>query len=216
MPEAQRITTPAEKNGSTMKRLSAVLLAVALAALVGLALRGWSRRTSPGAQAQSIAIPRAVRAATTAAKAKPRSPAPATAQAPNFESYKILLDRSMFSVSRAAPAAASASAAPASAPADAVLSLKGISQDDARFTAFVEDSAVGRIREVKVGDVLARGRVSAINLTSVEYVADGKTVRVAVGQSLGEGMAVAATDDAGPRPVASSADEQRTVIANTH
>ncbi|HWE97904.1 MAG TPA: hypothetical protein VG269_28365 [Tepidisphaeraceae bacterium] len=197
--------------------MSAVLLAAALAAVVGLALRGWSRRTSSGAPTQATAAPRAPRAAGAAARAIPRSPLPATAKGPNFDSYKILLDRSMFSISRATPAAASASAAAAPAPADAVLSLKGISQDDARFTAFVEDPAAGRIRELKVGDALARGRVSAITLTGVEYVADGKTVRVAVGQSLGEGVAVvAAADDAGPGRVASSADEQRTVIANTH
>ncbi|MDB5171275.1 MAG: hypothetical protein JWN51_48 [Phycisphaerales bacterium] len=206
-----------------MKRWIAVSLAAALAAGVGLVLRGQGRRALQPDQKHLVSVPRAVRGGVAAAPAAVRAaPAPRNT-APNFNDYKILLSQSMFVANRPA-----ANAAPAAAPVAATLSLKGISQEDARFTAFIEDSAAGRILELKAGDALAHGRVTAIHLTDVEYEEDGKKIRVSVGQSLGEGVAATAPQpepahaevplevgsaDDRPAPVGQTAEVRRTAIA---
>ncbi|MDB5357316.1 MAG: hypothetical protein JWN24_3769 [Phycisphaerales bacterium] len=183
-----------------MNRWIAGSLAAALAAGAGWTLWGQHQRALQPEQKQLVSVPRAVRGGAPAAPVAVRpAPAPRAAGA-NFNDYKILLKQSMFAADRAAANAPAASAA-AAAPAATTLSLKGISQEDSRFTAFVADSVAGRILEVKVGDALAHGRVYAIHLTDVEYEMDGKKMRVSVGQSLGEG--VAATD-AQPEPASAS------------
>ncbi|MDB5289424.1 MAG: hypothetical protein JWL69_665 [Phycisphaerales bacterium] len=185
-----------------MNRWIAGSLAAALAAGAGWTLWGQYQRALQPEQKQLVSVPRAVRGG---APASPVAVRPASAAAPiahaagvNFNDYKILLKQSMFAADRAA---ANAPAASAAAPAATTLSLKGISQEDSRFTAFVADSVAGRILEVKVGDALAHGHVYAIHLTDVESEMDGKKMRVSVGQSLGEG--VAATD-AQPEPASAS------------
>jgi hypothetical protein len=68
--------------------------------------------------------------------------------------------------------------------APSTFALKGISQEDASFTAFVEDTVARRVIEVHAGDVLGQGQVRDMTLRDLNYAIDGKVVHVEIGQGL--------------------------------
>lgn len=127
--------------------------------------------------------------------------------------YQVLIKRSLF----AADGTASGQAAAATSPtADSAFALKGVSQEDTRYTAYVEDAAAKRVIPVRVGDLLARGRVRDITLHAVEYEVAGRVTHVDIGQTLdGSGTAniAAAPASVSPPPVASASDSP---IGQTH
>src|SRR5205085_302318 len=79
--------------------------------------------------------------------------------------YRLLLRRSVFAMGGlAASARPSPAPAPPAVAARAIakpmtFALKGIAQEDLRFTAFVEDTTARSIVKVRVGDVLGIGRI---------------------------------------------------------
>jgi hypothetical protein len=111
------------------------------------------------------------------------SPRPADKSRPYSSEYKILLTRSLFASDGSA-----GSASPPSITVDAVppstFALKGISQEDANFTAFVEDTNARRVVELHPGDTLGQGQIRDINLHALNYEIAGKLVRVEIGQGL--------------------------------
>jgi hypothetical protein len=95
----------------------------------------------------------------------------------------------------------------AAAAADALI-LNGVTVTDQSVVAFIEDTTAGTVRLVQVGDAVAKGKIGEIDLDSLEYVADGKTYRVMVGQNLLGGDPVGApSTQPTSMPAPGSADE---------
>jgi hypothetical protein len=90
-------------------------------------------------------------------------------------------------------------AASSSATAESHLVFSGVTLEDDRADALIEDVNTGSQMIVRSGEPLARGKVADINFDYMDYVTDGKTLRIAVGQNL-EGNGVAAST----QPVVSS------------
>jgi hypothetical protein len=66
-----------------------------------------------------------------------------------------------------------------------VIVFTGVTITDHATIGFVEDTTQGSVREVKVGDSIAQGKITDINLNSLGYRAsDGHAVHVLVGQNL--------------------------------
>ena len=81
------------------------------------------------------------------------------------------------------------------------LLFNGSTRADGEWMALIEDTAAAKIIKVNVGDKLAQGKVSAITLTTLDYDAAGKIVRISLGQNLdGEAIAGSTTrpSEAGP------------------
>lgn len=95
------------------------------------------------------------------------------------ETYRVLLTRSIFSLSGQTAAGA---ARPGTGNG---IALRGIMQEGAGFIAFVEDTTARTAQQVKVGDSLGGGRVTRIDLHGIEFAFGGRTTRIEVGQTIG-------------------------------
>lgn len=63
------------------------------------------------------------------------------------------------------------------------LRLVGIVNNENGFSAFAEDANAGRIVKLRVGDKVAQGRITRIDIDSVDYEVAGKANRVVIGQN---------------------------------
>ena len=99
--------------------------------------------------------------------------------------YEVLASRSIFA--RESPQKR-AREADARGP-EAVLVLRGVMDQDGSYTAFVEDTAAGKVQQVRAGDSVARGRVTRVTLAGIEYDSAGRVSQVAIGTAL-DGAAV--------------------------
>ncbi len=89
---------------------------------------------------------------------------------------------------------------------ESYLLLKGIAQENSQFVAFVEDKRTGSVLRLRQGDPVARGLVKSLNLDSLEYEFQGKTIAVHMGSDLEGGFgAVTASDLASFTPSAAPA-----------
>ncbi len=79
----------------------------------------------------------------------------------------------------------------------AVMVFNGVTLAGDRPDAMIEDTSARRVFSVRVGDLVAGGRVLAITFDDIEYQAGGKVLHVAVGQTL-EGQPAPAGDTAPP------------------
>jgi hypothetical protein len=90
--------------------------------------------------------------------------------------------------------------------------LRGISQEDDTFIAFVEDTRSGEVLRLHEGDSVARGKVKALTLDSIEYqLGEDSTITIAMGQDLegGRGAVTMGTLlelSAAPSPTGEQAD----------
>jgi len=132
------------------------------------------------------------------APAKPavRPPHLETAAAPTQNTalptaYRILLTRSIFSPHGVGGKTSAKSSEP-------IFTLRGVAQRRRGFIAFIESSASGESRTVRVGDSIGQKKVTNIDFHSVEIVEGKRATKVAVGQTLssGNGSALAT---AGPQ-----------------
>jgi len=101
--------------------------------------------------------------------------------------YKVLLIRSIFAIGGKPLMGRSASAVPTAtvgASMETTLFLKGISQEDLRFSAFVEDAVAKRIVEVHVGEALGGGRIADMTVRDLGYEVGGKVMRIEIGSGL--------------------------------
>ena len=106
------------------------------------------------------------------------------------DSYKVLLNRSIFAIGGQVAHPSMVTTTPAHSFG---FSVKGISEEDTQFTAYVEDGS-GKIVQIQVGQNLGPGRVCDITMHDLGYEVTGKVTRVEIGQSLDAGsLAVAAT-----------------------
>ncbi len=60
----------------------------------------------------------------------------------------------------------------------------GVTESDGSAAAMFEDTAAGKIITTKLNETIASGKVTEITLDSVTYSADGKPLKVLVGQAL--------------------------------
>ena len=82
-------------------------------------------------------------------------------------------------------------------PPQASLVFNGVTFVGDRADAMIEDTNAHKVFTVRVGELLAGGRVQAITFDNLDYLNGGKLVRVALGQTL-EGMSPSSLPDAAP------------------
>lgn len=168
--------------------------------------------TAPSAVAQLPTTQTSGAPSVAAAPAHPTPPAPApltaSASMPARGSrqmspdYQVLLTRSIFTRDRRpAPSAGAGSfqpprsdnALPRFGPggrggsSTASFALRGVVDNDGKFTALVEDPGTHRTIALSIGDPIFRGRVVGITLDAIEYESNGRRSRVRIGQGLDSG-----------------------------
>jgi hypothetical protein len=63
------------------------------------------------------------------------------------------------------------------------LLFNGSTRTEGEWVAFIEDTVASRVLKLKVGEPIARGKITAITLSSLNYDANGKSTLVAIGQN---------------------------------
>jgi hypothetical protein len=67
---------------------------------------------------------------------------------------------------------------------EASLVLTGVVFEDGDYRAFVEDTKAAKVLRLSVGDAIARGKVTLIDIDTVAYESAGKTTVINVGTTL--------------------------------
>jgi hypothetical protein len=111
--------------------------------------------------------------------------APAPAKPTFSERYSIVSDKNIFlrDRSRGAPTTASTqSSTHRSTPLpEETLMLTGIVLEDVGMRAYIEDSVTFRILKLAVGESVARGKITSIDLDAVEYERNGQRKWIVIG-----------------------------------
>jgi len=109
---------------------------------------------------------------------------PVVMAAPSLpEAWGVLTKRSIFARG-GVPAAIPGAPGPDAGP-DAHIALRGVVlEDNAQYSAFLEDTAGNHTMRVRPGDSIGQGRIKAINLDSLVFETPLRTTHVQVGQSL--------------------------------
>jgi hypothetical protein len=133
-----------------------------------------------------------------------RSPAQPAAVPPTRASPNLVVERNIFVRLRPEahrPPTTDRPAAPPSPPPplETQYVLLGIIDDEVIFRALIEDRRQNDILLVRLGDEVARGRITEIDLDSVVYEADGIETRVPIGLNL-RGDAASPAAASTPRP----------------
>jgi type II secretory pathway component PulC len=67
---------------------------------------------------------------------------------------------------------------------EASLVLTGVVFEDGDYRAFIEDTKASKVLRVSVGDSIARGKITMIDIDTVVYDSDGKSTMINVGTTL--------------------------------
>ncbi len=105
----------------------------------------------------------------------------------SWEAFKVIVDRNMFSRQRGRrveQVQGEQMRTPVVLNPESYYLLKGITQEDGEFVAFLEDTQRGRILRVRKGDSVARGVIKALTLDAIEYEFGEQTTTVAMGYDL--------------------------------
>jgi len=106
----------------------------------------------------------------------------------SWDTYKIVVERNMFSRQRSPRVDRSrrrqVPVAPPAPDPESYVVLKGIVQEGGAFMAFLEDTQSGQILRVRQGDSVVRGKIKALTLDSIEYEFEDKTTTVTMGLNL--------------------------------
>jgi len=130
-----------------------------------------------------------------------------------WDSYRILIERNIFSRNRRSPTQEVRETAPAPAPPERFIVLTGVARRGAEHVAFLEDARTGNTKAVKVGDNVLEGRIRNMTLDMIEYEKGEETVTIGIGGNL-EGSKASATggesyrSDAGDAPVAGTEEAE--------
>ena len=73
--------------------------------------------------------------------------------------------------------------------------LRGITQEDSVFVAFIEDTQTGTVLRLHEGQRVARGAVKSLTLDTIEYELEGRTTTVHMGQDLEGGQGAVTTSE---------------------
>ncbi len=177
-----------------------------LAVLLGLTVAAWSdagegQEPNAPVEIQEPNIPADIREPNIlGAGRKPNTPAEVreltmpregrqpTSPADSWDTYKIVVERNMFSRQRAPRRAVRRTrqvpVAPPAPDPESYVVLKGIVQEDGAFIAFLEDTQSGQILRVRQGDSVVRGKIKSLTLDSIEYEFEDKITTVTMGLNL--------------------------------
>lgn len=105
---------------------------------------------------------------------------------PQWAQYEVLFERNMFSRFRRSPRQRDDGPQPPRIVPnpESYFLLRGVTQQDHQFIAFVEDKNTGVVLRLHQGDSVARGQVKSLTLDSLEYQFQDKTTTVSVGYDL--------------------------------
>ena len=67
---------------------------------------------------------------------------------------------------------------------EAFLVLTGVVFEDGDYRAFIEDTKVSKVLRLSVGDAIARGKITEIDIDTIAYESSGKTTIINVGTTL--------------------------------
>ena len=113
-----------------------------------------------------------------------------TGPSDSWDTYKIVVERNMFSrqrgprVDRSRRQRRQVPVAPPAPDPESYVVLKGIVQEDGAFIAFLEDTQSGQILRVHKGDKVVRGVTTDMGLDSLEYKFEDRTTTVTMGFNL--------------------------------
>jgi len=101
--------------------------------------------------------------------------------------YKVIIDRNMFSRQRgpAERRQRDAEREVVTVPdPESYYRLRGIAQENGTFIAFVEDTRRNETLKLRQGDAVARGSIESLDLDSIVFRMEDRTIAVAIGQDL--------------------------------
>ncbi|HPC93916.1 MAG TPA: hypothetical protein PLU87_03175 [Sedimentisphaerales bacterium] len=104
-----------------------------------------------------------------------------------WTAYKVIVDRNMFSRQRgsAERRRRDADREVVTAPdPESYYRLRGIAQENGTFIAFVEDTRRSETLKLRQGDAVARGSIESLDLDSIVFRLEDRTITVAIGQDL--------------------------------
>lgn len=135
-----------------------------------------------------------------------------------WERYEVLIQRNIFSKNRGRPRGEERTEKPKDSPPpppspESEIQLIGIVQKDGELAAFFENRKTGAVQSTKTGDSIARGKIAAITLDSVEYVLEESRSIISIGKNLEGGIA---TSVAVPPEAATSASKTDSGSAETN
>jgi hypothetical protein len=107
---------------------------------------------------------------------------PPRGAAAGWERYQVLVQRNVFAKERGRAREEGRAAAAPKPEADTVLT--GIVEKDGELQAFLENRKTGAVQVARKDDPIARGKIAAISLDTIEYVCEGASVMVGVGKNL--------------------------------
>lgn len=104
----------------------------------------------------------------------------------SWETYKVIIDRNMFSRQRGSRRQDSRreQVAPPAPDPETYHLLKGIAQEDGQYIGFIENTQTGQVIKVMKGAKAARGEITDLTLDSIEYKLEDKTTIVKIGYNL--------------------------------
>lgn len=104
-----------------------------------------------------------------------------------WATFKVIVERNMFSRQRGAAERRQrrTEERPVAVPdPESYCRLRGIAQENGTFVAFVEDTRSGETLKLRQGDSVARGSIESLDLDSIVYRLEDRTITVAIGQDL--------------------------------
>jgi hypothetical protein len=129
--------------------------------------------------------------------------------------YAVLLTRSMFVRGHVADRGHEAGQRPPPPPpapsldrAESGLVFNGVTQTAKAIDALVEDTASGHVITVHPGDAIAKGKVGKITFDTLEYLKDGRSIMIELGQTLAGGVVDASTIVTTTEPAGSGASPE--------
>jgi len=119
-------------------------------------------------------------------------PTAALAQEPaekpdTWAAYKVIVDRNMFSRQRGAAERRQRDAEREVVTVpdpESYYRLRGIAQENGTFIAFVEDTRRSETLKLRQGNTVARGSIESLDLDSIVFRMEDRTITVAIGQDL--------------------------------
>jgi hypothetical protein len=101
--------------------------------------------------------------------------------------YKVIVDRNMFSRQRGAAERRQRDTEQQVVTVpdpESYYRLRGIAQENGTFIAFVEDTRRSETLKLRQGDTVARGSIESLDLDSIVFRLEDRTIPVAIGQDL--------------------------------
>ncbi len=174
-----------QKLSKPVSRRSAGIALAGLAILVAGTILARSRRDSEDVKPEGVPASQpaisvtALPAAATVVSAHRVIPAAAMPA-----QYQGLLTRSIFSRQGVAKDKDKDRSGADARRAEADFVLRGIVLQEGTYVAFIENTGKTRVLQLHQGDSVARGRLSRISFSGVDYEVPGKTTAISIGYSL--------------------------------